>query len=184
MEKCMAPLSEADVRAFRAEGFVVARQLVPLDSIRAVLAAGEAHQALQLPGANFQAQIFDEKQPANDATTHALLREPRVYTAAAQLLGSAARVYYAFFAVVPGGGGRGLPWHQDNMYTKLHGAALNIHIALAETPPEQGVLWVGRRSHLEGVLPNRENTSFAKGHRDMPHRSPSARPQQHHRHHH
>ena len=43
------------------------------------------------------------------------LREPRVYTAAAQLLGSVARVYYAFFAVVPGGGGRGLPWHQDNM---------------------------------------------------------------------
>ena len=43
---------------------------------------------------------------------------------------------------------------------------LNIHIALAETPPEHGVLWVGRRSHLSGVLPNRENDSFAKGHRE------------------
>ena len=86
-------------------------------------------------------------------------REPAVYGAAAQLLGTEARVYYAFMAVVPGGGGLGLPWvrpptkpahagagprewgfavraqHADNMYTHLPGGALNIFIALETLPP-------------------------------------------------
>ena len=110
-----SPLSEADVRSFHEEGFVVVRQLAPLAVVEAVLAAGEAAQQWEGGGPNFQAQIFDGNQPIKDVEVHALLREPRVYTAAAQLLGSVARVYYAFFAVVPGGGGRGLPWHQDNM---------------------------------------------------------------------
>jgi hypothetical protein len=43
------------------------------------------------------------------------------------------------------------------MYTHILGGALNIFVALDETPPSKGALRVARRSHLGGVRPNREN---------------------------
>jgi hypothetical protein len=102
------PLSEAQIRDFYANGFVVVRQLAPRSAVEAVLAAGLAKRQWGLDGEGHQTLVYSE--PLVDAGVHALLHEPEVYGAAAQLLGSAARVYYAFFAVVPGGGGTGLPW--------------------------------------------------------------------------
>eukprot|EP01048_Picozoa_sp_COSAG05_P001492 COSAG05_NODE_50_length_24118_cov_89.534036_8_plen_112_part_00 len=59
-----------------------------------------------------------------------------------------------------------VPWHQDNLYTHLLGRALNCFIALEQTPPNKGTLRVARGSLLRGVRPNRENQTFAKGHRE------------------
>jgi len=109
-------LLEAEVEQFWREGWILVRQLAPPRAVAAVLEAGqeltdaEGEPKWSAEGGGHQAQVFDHTQPLANGRIHALLREPAVYGAAAQLLGTEARVYYAFMAVVPGGGGTGLPW--------------------------------------------------------------------------
>ena len=70
-------------------------------------------------------------------------------------------------AIVAANGGNGLPWHQDNMYTKLLGRAMNIFIALCDIKPDMGTLWIAPKSHVYGVLDYKNNTTTAPGHREV-----------------
>ena len=164
-------LTDPQVASFFREGFLVCPSLAAAETIRAVRERGGAFVAsLENPregeDGRWTPSVFDHVDPAKDAALHALLKDDAVCAAATQLLGSPARVYYGMLAVVPPNGGHGLPWHQDNMYSHILGGALNCFVALETITPDKATLWVAPRSHLEGVRPNRHNTTTAEGHRE------------------
>ena len=158
-------LTEEQVEHFYREGYIIARGLVPQESIDAVLTAARVHPK-EVTGDGWQARVFDHEEPAKDAAIHLLLYEPRLIEAAQDLLGTEPRVYYGMLAIVPAHGGNGLPWHQDNQYTQLLGGALNVFIALSEITPERANLWVAPQSHRLGTQPARDSDLYGKGHRE------------------
>jgi ectoine hydroxylase-related dioxygenase (phytanoyl-CoA dioxygenase family) len=156
-------LSEEQIAHYYREGYVLVPGLVEPEAIASVMA--EARTRVRA-GYKRQPTIFDHDNPTQDAQIHQLLWNPRVIAAASDLLGTPPRVYYGMLAVVPAGGGHGLPWHQDNQYTHILGGALNVFIALSEITPDMATLWIGPRSHRLGVQPADTNTTTAPGHRE------------------
>lgn len=159
----MAPvLTPADLAHYHREGYVLVRGLLP-----AALCASAREAILQVcapaVGAMWSPVTFDHENPDQQMDIHRALVDDRVLTAVEQLLGAQAQVWYGMGAVVPGGGGRGLPWHQDNQYTHILHHALNTFIALNEITADMATLWVAPRSHLSGVRPSHEHAS---GHRE------------------
>jgi len=160
MSEQNTPLSGDQITEFYREGYFVASQLVPHSSIDRVLEAAADFPITS--GGSWTPKIFDHDHPREDAALHRLLVEPAIVAAAEQLLEAPARVYYGMLAVVPARGGKGLAWHQDNMYDVILGRALNAFVALCDITPEMAILWVSPRSHLSGVAESRE----VDGHRE------------------
>jgi ectoine hydroxylase-related dioxygenase (phytanoyl-CoA dioxygenase family) len=156
-------LSEEQVEEFYREGYVLARGLVPVESVRAVLEALPAE--IQTSG-RWRAIIFDHDHPEQDARLHRLLVEPGVVEAVQDIFAAPPRVFYGMLAIVPANGGHGLPWHQDNQYTQILGGALNVFIALGAITQENAGLWVAPQSHRLGVQPSHKNETTAPGHRE------------------
>lgn len=156
-------LSEEQIEHYYREGYVLARGLVPRTVVDEVMrtARGRARE-----GDFWQPTIYDPTDPHKDAAIHRLLWEPSVYQAASELLFSPARIYYGMLAVVPAGGGRGLPWHQDNQYSQILAGALNVFIALCDITPDMATLWVAPKSHLRGTLPSHQAQTH-HGHREV-----------------
>lgn len=69
------------------------------------------------------------------------------------ILGDQVRLWMGMYAVVPPRG-KGLEWHQDNMYTHILGHMLNGFIALDHISQENAGLWIAPRSHRLGRQPN------------------------------
>jgi ectoine hydroxylase-related dioxygenase (phytanoyl-CoA dioxygenase family) len=153
------PLSEDQVEAFYREGFVVARGLVPLARIDAML--DEARKIPTVPGGGWTPKIFSHERPTEDVTLHQLLAEPNIINAVEQIFESPARVYYGMVAIVPARGGKGMAWHQDNMYDVVLGRALNVFIACCDITPDKAILWVAPKTHLMGV----QESELIDGHR-------------------
>lgn len=160
----MEPLTEEQISHYFREGYVLVPGLAPASIIQSVRKAGEKHKR---DNAEWGAICFDHDNPLKDSDVHQLLYEPIIYDAAAQLLGSPARILYGMLAVVAPGGGHGLPWHQDNMYSHFLGGALNLFIAVADITQDMANLWVAPRSHLNGVRPSGKNTTTAPGHLEL-----------------
>jgi ectoine hydroxylase-related dioxygenase (phytanoyl-CoA dioxygenase family) len=156
-------LTDDQVEHFYREGYVLAPGLVPQASVRAVLDALPAD--LQASG-RWRALVFDHDHPEKDAPIHRLLVEPAVVDAVERIFETPPRVFYGMLAIVAANGGHGLPWHQDNQYTRLIGGALNVFIALSPVTQENAGLWIAPRSHLLGVQPARINDTTAPGHRE------------------
>jgi len=108
---------------------------------------------------------FDPRQPQVDADLHRLLVDPQVVGAVQTIFGLPPRFLYGMVAVVPAGGGRGLPWHQDNMYSHILGRTLNVFIALRVIAVEQCMLWLAPRTHLRGV----PSSDYRAGHHTVHH---------------
>lgn len=156
-------LTEEQIEHFYREGYVVVSELVSAEAIRKVLAAAPKPRE----GAEtWQATALNFETPDAEAPIHRLLVEPDVIEAVETIFGASARAYYGMLAIVPARGGNGLPWHQDNQYSHIHGGALNTFIALSEITPEKANLWVAPRSHRSGTQPSRANTTTAPGHRE------------------
>lgn len=160
----MNPLTEDQVAHYYREGYVLAQGLAPAPVIESVRRIGE--RQIQ-NNTEWKATCFNHDQPQQDAEIHRLLYEPVVYGAASQLLGSPARVLYGMLAIVAPGGGHGLPWHQDNMYSHFLGGALNLFIAISDITQDMANLWVAPRSHLHGVRPSGKNSTTAPGHLEL-----------------
>lgn len=156
-------LTEEQIAHFYREGYILVRGLVEPEAIASVMAHAQSRTR---EGDKWQATIFDHDNPTEDAEIHQLLWNPRVIAAAGDLLGTPPRVYFGMLAVVPAGGGQGLPWHQDNQYTQLLGGALNIFIALSAITPDMATLWIGPRTHRMGTQLSEANTTTAPGHRE------------------
>ncbi|MDF2722208.1 MAG: phytanoyl-CoA dioxygenase-like, partial [Paenibacillus sp.] len=69
------------------------------------------------------------------------------------ILGDQVRLWMGMYAVVPPHG-KGLEWHQDNMYTHILGHMLNGFIALDHISQQNAGLWLAPRSHRLGRQPN------------------------------
>lgn len=157
-------LSEEMVQHYFREGYVLVRQLVPSALASEVASVAKGYLKDNI---SWQPTTFLHDNPRQDADLHRLLREPAVYETASQLLGSPARVYYGMLAIVRAGGGYGLPWHQDNMYSNILGGALNIFIALGDITADMANLHISPRSHLSGVQASTAAKSeIARGHRE------------------
>jgi len=143
-------LSASDLGTYQRDGYVLVRSLVPRPDAEAVVAASPRPSS----GSDWTPVIFDHARPQADPAQHALLAHPRVLDAVELLLGGPARAYYGMLAVVPAGGGRGLPWHQDNQYEHIVGHALNAFIALCRITPKMCNLWVAPGSHRDGLRPS------------------------------
>ncbi len=149
------PLSDEQIAEYYREGYTLASGLVPTSSIDAML----AHVPEPDPssrGGTWMPMVFQHDDPMRDAELHRLLVEPSVFGAAEQIFEAPAHVYYGMVAIVPPGGGSGLPWHQDNQYSLILPSALNIFIACCDISLEMAMLWVAPRSHLLGRQPSRE----------------------------
>ncbi len=155
-------LSEAQVEAFYREGYIVVRRLVRPTTLDTVMAAAPTQYEA---GGAWSPLVFDHDQPTQDAAIHRLLVEPAVVAAVEEIFECPARVYFGMLAVVPAGRGRGLPWHQDNMYSTIAGRALNVFMALCDIGPEKAGLWVSPRSHWQGLWPFHRSDAF-DGHRE------------------
>ncbi len=160
-DPCTATLSSAAIAHFWREGYCLARGLVDSAACEAVAEAVAARKDDRVTAAGtWTPTIFDPLQPQEDADLHRLLVHPHVVAAVHDIFGLPPRFLYGMVAVVPAGGGRGLAWHQDNMYSQVLGGALNVFIALRDIAPEQCMLWLAPRSHVHGVLPS----NFTEGH--------------------
>jgi len=110
---------------------------------------------------------LNASKPNEDLSIHQILVHPTILNLAEEYLEQPVRVHFGIFAIIAANGGNGLPWHQDNMYTKLLGRAMNIFIALCDITPEMGTLWIAPKSHVHGVLDYQTNTTTAPGHREV-----------------
>jgi ectoine hydroxylase-related dioxygenase (phytanoyl-CoA dioxygenase family) len=163
-------LSEEQIAHFFREGYVLVRGLVLPDVVESIMV--EARSRVRV-GDTWQPTIFDHDNPTQDAVIHQLLYYPGVIGVAQDLLGSPPRVYYGMLAVVPAGGGHGLPWHQDNQYSHILGGALNVFLALSRITPDMGTLWLGPQTHRMGRLESKQNTTTAPGHRESLYEPPN-----------
>ncbi len=162
-QPAVKPLSEEQIAQYFCEGYLVASGLVPPEAVEKVLAP---IKTIEPSGNRWTPKIFLHEKPTLDAEFHQLLIEPRIVGAAEQIFELPARVYYGMVAVVPAGGGHGLPWHQDNQYHQILGGALNMFVALCDITPDKAILWVAPKSHLGGVQPSKQNETTAIGHRE------------------
>lgn len=155
-------LSPTDLAHYHREGYVLVRGLLdPADCATWRTAALGA--CTPVTGAAWTPVTFDHDHPDHRREVHGALVADRVLSAVEQLLGAQAQVWYGMAAVVPGGGGRGLPWHQDNQYTHVLHHALNTFIALNDITPDMATLWVDPRSHLAGL---KDSHDRGDGHRE------------------
>ena len=155
----LKPLSEEQLAFYYREGYVVVPGLVPLESVRQVVATLDG----PVEGKNWTGGIFDHENPDANPVQHRILVEPAVIASVEQIFEAPARVFYGMTAVVPAHGGNGLPWHQDNQYTQILPAALNTFVALCDITPDKALLWVAPGSHKRGTQPSKEaGGSFGK----------------------
>jgi ectoine hydroxylase-related dioxygenase (phytanoyl-CoA dioxygenase family) len=145
----LKPLNEEQVETYYREGFIIARSLVPQSEID--LQVAEAKKIPAVPGGGWTPKIFDHDLPMDNSAIHRLLVEPHIVGAVEQIFEAPARVYYGMVAIVPAKGGKGLAWHQDNMYDVILGRALNVFVACCDISQNKAILWVAPRSHLMGV---------------------------------
>lgn len=143
------PLSEEQIENYYTSGYIVAEGLVPPEVCDAVVE--EANKFSYQAGGNWTPKIFDPKNPLQDVALHRLLIEPALVGATEQIFEAPARFYYGMLAVVPAHGGKGLEWHQDNMYDFVSGRALNTFVALCDITPDMAILWVAPGSQTRGV---------------------------------
>lgn len=163
-ESTRNPLTEEQLRHYFKEGYIVVPDLIPASSMDDVLAHADVSDEA-LNSGNWSPVIFDHDNPNKQPHVHRLLVEPGLISAVEQIFEVPARVYYGMLAVVPAKGGNGLPWHQDDQYSQVIGAALNVFIALCDITPDKAILWVAPGTHLQGTQPSKEAEGLG-GHRE------------------
>jgi len=140
-------LGDEQLKQYFLDGYLVVSCLVAESSIDYVLAHADVSEE-ELAHGSWHPVIFDFANPTENAHVHRLLVEPSIVAAVEQIFEVPARIYFGVLAVVPGRGGTGLPWHQDNQYDQIISAALNVFIALCDITADKANLWVAPKSRL------------------------------------
>jgi hypothetical protein len=154
------PLTDEQIERYYREGYALLPQLATPEVVQGVRQAAERFTAEE--GGNWTPEIFEHDNPQHEADVHALLTDPQIVGAVTQLFDAEPRVYYGMLAIVPGKGGKGLEWHQDNQYIHLLGRALNMFVAVDDIDPDMAMLWVSPGSHLWGLQPSEEQYGHRK----------------------
>jgi ectoine hydroxylase-related dioxygenase (phytanoyl-CoA dioxygenase family) len=150
----IGPLTQSQVEQYFREGYLVVPKLLPPDAVDRVVNDLNKLVPVNAAQKTWQPSVWEHANPTKNAPLHRLLVEPQVIRAVEQIFELPARVLYGMTAVVPAGGGKGLPWHQDNQYDLVLGFALNVFMAMCDITPDKAILWVAPKSHLKGVQPS------------------------------
>lgn len=93
---------------------------------------------------------------ARSAKLQRFLTQQRVIDLLVPLLGPSLWVRWDQ-AVAKGPGAGDFPWHQDNAYSRVPDAHVQLWVALSRMTKENGGLWIAPRSHRRGRLRHRWN---------------------------
>lgn len=145
MDSALFSLTEDHVEQFYREGYFLAPGLISQSDVDSINSC-YVNQIAEMEGSEWRSMGFDEK-------AQTILKNPRLISMFEQILGGPTRLWLGMYAVVPPGG-RGLEWHQDNMYTHVLGHMMNAFVALDDITTENAGLWVAPRTHLLGRQPN------------------------------
>lgn len=152
-------LTEPMIEQFYMEGYIYAPGFIDPDAATAINEEYASHESAK-GSDEWKATDFTHfhKHAATFPTTASLLSDARIIDAFERILGDRVKLWIGMYAVV-GPHGRGLAWHQDNMYTHILGHMLNGFIALDRINEENAGLWIAPRSHLFGRQPNLNDAS-------------------------
>ena len=129
-------LSAAQLEAFERDGVIVVDGVCPPEvcaaAVRAIedfvgKDADDASRWYEAPGLMYHGLVGNNQSQALWETR----QQPALHEVFAQLLGTEARVYYAFMAVVPGGGGLGLPWVRPQGTNRQARARVSVILPLS-----------------------------------------------------
>ena len=149
-------LTDAQVAAYHADGFIVIENVFSAAEIEALRAA-EASPAIQ--GALAEAGIAHKTVHLLELTVRhpaflALARDPRLTACLQALLGPDVQLQHSKLATKPITKGAGeFGWHQDLMfYPHTNTSLLSVFVYLDDATPENGCMSMVRGSHRLGPL--------------------------------
>lgn len=145
MQNDLFTLEETHVEQFYRDGYFMAPKLLSRENVDAINAC-YVKQIAEMEGTEWRSMGFDDE-------AQAILKSSRLIQMFEQILGGPTRLWLGMYAVVPPRG-RGLEWHQDNMYTHVLGHMMNAFVALDDISSENAGLWIAPRTHLLGRQSN------------------------------
>jgi ectoine hydroxylase-related dioxygenase (phytanoyl-CoA dioxygenase family) len=142
------------VEEFYREGFVMAPNFISMETVDALNKEYEG-TLKSVNAKEWSANIFSSfaNQSSELPETAKFLADPDSVEVFEAILGAETLLWLGMYAVVPPRG-KGLEWHQDNMYTHILGHMMNVFVALDDISEENAGLWLAPRSHLIGTQPN------------------------------
>jgi hypothetical protein len=144
-------LTEAEVKCYKEEGYVLLRGLLTSDDAETL--RQEVMDIMDKIGLPMTA-LKQTTEYLEGGAIDALVNHPQLKHMAGQLMEGASTLYMPFTAVKSGGGGGRFHFHQDNQYTRFDGPGLNMWFALNPMTEDNGCLQMIPKSHLRGTLPS------------------------------
>ena len=150
--KAINMLSEADLKAYREQGFVVVHDLLTPDQIERFLNLSHSEE-LDREGTLKRHYVSDVYRE--------LALEPRVVDKVEQILEGDAEVVQSMY-LCKNPGGTGIPLHQDEHYIRNEPSSLMAcWIALTDTGAKNGGFCVVPGSHKTGLLSTHQHAADA-----------------------
>lgn len=148
-------ITESMIEQFYREGYFYVRGLISSEQVEALNQEHSSFAFGSSESGEWKSTAFlsFERQSEQFPVTAAFLRSPHLIELFERVLGGSVRLWMGMYAVVPADG-KGLEWHQDNMYTHILGHMLNGFIALDPIDQTNAGLWLAPRTHRLGRQPN------------------------------
>lgn len=163
IRKARRVCTEAEVKQYKEEGYVVLRGFLSPEAAEAV--RDEVMAVMEVIGLG-TTKLRQTWQYLKGSATDAYVNSALQQEVASQLMGGRAVLYLPFTAVKSADGGGKFHFHQDNNYTRMLGPGINLWTALVPMTPENGCLQVVPRSHLQGDWES-ENAGDGDTHRKV-----------------
>jgi hypothetical protein len=159
-------LSDQEVSAYHANGYVTPRYRLPTDilaelrrSVEALIDANADVRPEQLVGAHIKKSQDTGVRGRDELLEFA--RNPDLLDIAEQLIGPDLILWGSQVFSKPASDGMAIPWHQDGQYWPMRPlATVTVWIAVDPATVENGCLRVIPRTHKGGLLPH-ESTDEA-----------------------
>lgn len=153
-------LSEREVNAYRANGYVTPRYRLPDDvllrlrrEVEALIDSNAEVRPEQLVGAHIKNSKDTGVRGRGELLEFA--RNPDLLDIAEQLIGPDLILWGSQVFSKPAGDGMAIPWHQDGQYWPMRPlATVTVWIAVDEATPQNGCLRVIPGTHESGLLPH------------------------------
>ena len=148
------PLSEAQIKKYHEDGYVIPKYQLPQDTIEAI--RGDYHRLL---GKHPEFRDYCPMLLRYDLSFLNYARDPNILDMVEQVIGSDIILWNSSFFAKPALNGKKTPWHQDGEYWPLRPlATCTVWIAIDDATPENGCLKFMRGSHKRKSLrPHRTN---------------------------
>lgn len=160
-------LSDAEVRAYREDGYVTPRYRLPAEllaelrrSVEGLIAENVSIRPEQLVGAHIENSVDTGVKGRPELLEFA--QHPDLLDIAEQLIGPDLILWGSQVFSKPPGDGMAIPWHQDGQYWPMRPlATVTVWIAIDQATKENGCLRVIPGTHERGLMPH--ESSDAEG---------------------